>query len=79
MFKKEMTKTEFTAMIAELMGDHCRLDYVDPETQLGIRDFVGWRDWFGYGEWDVGVLTIRVKPKTKQAENYLVGRGFRSE
>ena len=71
MFKCEMSKETFVSMVTELLNGHNRLDYVDPETDLGIRNFIGWRDWFGFGEWDVGMLTIRVKTSNRKAIDFL--------
>ena len=84
-YAKVMAKAEFLAFAKDLLGGSARLGYKDPNTGLRVSDFTGWRDWFSYGEWDRGPMTIRVPLDMLDAEEfktaceYLEGFGFKRE
>ena len=77
-FTRRMTKSEFVELMTILTNGNTKLGYRNPEIGLRISDFYGWRDWFGYGEWDDGPKMIYcfIDAENEAAAQWLTKHGF---
>lgn len=45
-----LSKEKWLALAKEILGENSQLGYINPALNLSVKDFVGWQEWFYFGE-----------------------------